>query len=477
MYPQCSLADLIGSVGRTYRAMNIRVVAVREGDSWINFMTVVRLTYEEPNDIEKRLREKEELLTPEFQIFLRCRPFSAWDTFCREVSSGIIALDDRQFSLQKGIDLLSTQETLRQLDSDIRVCDTAPWSAFYVKNGAHEARMLMDGKFARAVSPFGYANAYEAINDFCDVNVEFGSRAGYDFCLYAPVFARVSTCRIVPSDGELVAEVESHPNLGDISTTAVIRDRNSNTGAPPKARIRITDFTSAKTDEPLEVSTGKAQIPDNVSLDDVLEIRLNLPQLGQIYQWANVIRQIVPPSDRNILFEALKCFCPEAELKRLLEQAMLIKAHKLKGSAAFEMHVGWLLGLFGLSTIVLGEYEHLVVPGASVRLGSLDILAAHQKSKLLLLVGCSFAAPTEQDFANLVGIRERLVREVFANTGVRIIPVFFSAAVGCLPYREDASVGFIPVIDADRTALFLELLEQGGEPRFFDFIANPQYGE
>jgi len=126
MYPQCSLADLIGSVGRTYRAMDIRVVAVREGDSWINFMTVVRLTYEEPNDIEKRLREKEELLTPEFQIFLRCRPFSAWDTFCREVSSGIIALDDRQFGLQKGIDLLSTQETLRQLDSDIRVCDTDP---------------------------------------------------------------------------------------------------------------------------------------------------------------------------------------------------------------------------------------------------------------------------------------------------------------------------------------------------------------
>ncbi|MGH9685537.1 MAG: hypothetical protein ACRD5K_00405 [Candidatus Acidiferrales bacterium] len=486
MEPRCSLAELIELVGCTYKAMDFRTVALREVDkdkkeSWKNFMTVVRLTWEEPEHVERRLREKQQEFEPdktaELQIILGCRPFSEWGALCGEISSAAVVHSGRTFWLQQSINLPAIEETVRQFDHDIRTPHETPWSALCIKHGVHDAGMLTHQKFARAVSGLGYSNPYEAINALCEINVEFGSRAGFDFCLYAPIFARVSNCGMVPSTCAFLPEMEKHQALNEIQAIAVLRDPYANTASPPKVRTAISDWTPAKTDGCLEISTGKVQVPENLASTDVLEIRLNLHPLGQIHQWSYVVRQLTPAKERNILLEALKSFCPESEIKRLLLQAEEVEAKKLKPSAAFEKHVGWLLSLFGLSAIVLGEYEHLKAPGTSVRVGSVDILAAHQKSKLLLLVGCSFAAPSEHDFSNLVAVRERLQRGAFADTTVRILPVFFTAALSCDPYREDTSVGYIPVIDVDRTARFLELLEQGQELRFFDFVANPQYGE
>jgi len=483
MQPRCALAELIGVVGCTYKAMDIRTVAVRDNErkeAWKNFMTVVRLTYEEPGDVATRLRAKEQEFEPvqtaDLRIILGCRPFSEWEAFCREISSTVVVHGDLKVCLQQSINLLAMEETIRHFDHDMRTSDGAPWSALHIKLGTHDVGMLTDQKFARQVSSLGYSNPYEPINALCEVNVEFGSRAGFDICVYAPIFARISNCRMAPSDGMFLPEIERHPKLNEIRASAVLRDRNANSGSLPKSQISISDLSPVETGGPLETLRGKAKVPDNTALTDVLEVRLNLPQLGQIYQWSYEVRQLIPASERNILLEALKSFCPKPELDRLLLRAPDVKSQRRKQSAAFEMHVGWFLGLVGLSTIVLGEYEHMTAPETSVRLGSVDILAAHQKSKLLLLVGCSFAAPTEEDFANLVSIRERLQRGVFADTDVRLLPVFFTAALGCEPYREDASLGFIPVIDGDRMGHFLGLLEQGQELRFFDFIAHPQFG-
>lgn len=486
MEPRCSLAELIELVGCTYKAMDIRTVAVREVDSekreaWKNFMTVVRLTYEEPGQVATRLRAKEQEFEPvktsDLRIVLGFRPFSEWEAFCREVSSGVIVHGDLKVWLQQSINLLAMEETIRHFDHDIRTLDGAPWSALHIKQGTHDAGMLTDQKFARQVSPLGYSNPYEAINALCEVNVESGSRAGHDFCIYAPIFARVSNCRMVPSDGLFLPEIQRHPKLDGIRATAVLRDRNAHSGSQPRPQISIFDLIPVETGGLLETLMGKAKVPDNTALTDVLEIRLNLPALGQIHEWSYEVRQLIPASERNVLFEALKSFCPESKIKSLLLDPQKFEGKKLKQSAAFERHVAWFLSLLGLSAIVLDEYEHLKAPGTKVSHGSVDVLAAHQKSKLLLIVGCSLAAPTEVDFANLLSVRERLQRGAFENTGVRILPVFFTAALGCEPYREDGSMGYIPVIDGDRAAQFLELLEQGRESRIFDFIANPQYSE
>jgi hypothetical protein len=133
--------------------------------------------------------------------------------------------------------------------------------------------------------------------------------------------------------------------------------------------------------------------------------------------------------------------------------------------------------MFGLSTVVLGEYERLLAPDTAVQRASIDILAANQQSKLLLIVSCTLNSPKEEDIGNLRYAREILAREVFAGTGVRVIPMLFTSSMGCPSYyKSEDHFDSIPAIDADGTAILLELLKSGQERRFFEFLANPTLG-
>ena len=65
------------------------------------------------------------------------------------------------------------------------------------------------------------------------------------------------------------------------------------------------------------------------------------------------------------------------------------KPPKLKVSVGFELRMAWLLGLVGLSAVILGEYENIIAPATGVHRGSVDILAASQRGGALLLVTCT----------------------------------------------------------------------------------------
>ena len=54
MHPVTALID---AVGGSYGAMDIRSVAIREGESWLNGMAVVRLTYEDVDSAKTRIRK------------------------------------------------------------------------------------------------------------------------------------------------------------------------------------------------------------------------------------------------------------------------------------------------------------------------------------------------------------------------------------------------------------------------------------
>jgi hypothetical protein len=163
------------------------------------------------------------------------------------------------------------------------------------------------------------------------------------------------------------------------------------------------------------------------------------------------------------------------KLEGLLTKPHEVKARRLAQGAAFELHVAWLLALYGFSTIVLGEYEHLFAEGTSVERGSVDVLAVHPDGKALIVVGCTIAAPEERDVGNLINLSEILAREVFHGTGVSVLPLLFTAAHGCDPYRElDGGFRLISIIDADRLGALLALIRQGQKERFFQHLQNPE---
>jgi len=107
----------------------------------------------------------------------------------------------------------------------------------------------------------------------------------------------------------------------------------------------------------------------------------------------------------------------------------------------------------------------------------IGILAADQRSRLLFIVSCSLNPPKEDDISNLRYAREILAREVFSDTGVRVIPVAFTSAMGCPLYsKSEDHFDAVPIIDADSMETLLEFLESGQEDRLFQFLENPTLG-
>ena len=46
--------ELVAAVGATYRAIDIRSVAIRKAESWVNVMGAIRLTYEDVGTAKAR---------------------------------------------------------------------------------------------------------------------------------------------------------------------------------------------------------------------------------------------------------------------------------------------------------------------------------------------------------------------------------------------------------------------------------------
>src|SRR5262249_36228033 len=139
---------------------------------------------------------------------------------------------------------------------------------------------------------------------------------------------------------------------------------------------------------------SSVQIRDLDVDDDWLEVRLVHPMLGEVKKHSNYARMFVSPVERNILLEAVvQHFCRGKTLQQLRSDAFNVPSKKLKTSAAFELHVSWILGMFGLSTVVLGDYEHILASDTKLQRASIDILAANQRSRLLLLVSCTLNPP------------------------------------------------------------------------------------
>ena len=107
---------------------------------------------------------------------------------------------------------------------------------------------------------------------------------------------------------------------------------------------------------------------------------------------------------------------------------------------------------------------------------SIDILAANQRSKSLLIVSCTLNPPKPEDISNLRYAREILARGIFSETGVRVTPILFTSSVSGSAHYQSEDYNMVPVVDADDVAILLELLRSGQERRFFEFLGNPTFG-
>lgn len=475
-----TVAELLSAVGDTYKAIDIRCAGIREADSWINVMAVVRFTYEDVETAKARIAKLAQdfpsVQTELLRINTDVRPFSEWPEFRAEVETyGVLRVGNHQFKLRKRPDLQQAGGYFQPGYSEIRSFDGRTWPELRIKVDPGGLNPIAEGRFNKEVHLLGYADVFEAVNGLCELNVS-PQNTGSDFSMCVPVFATILGIRVNTKEKRIEVDIERHSGFSDLWAMVCLRGPSTLVDEPFRQQKTISNFKN-EAEGQIVSAKGSVQFED-LNTEGWLQVRLLHPKVGEVKRDENYVRMFIPPPERNILLEAIKLFCDDAELDNLLIRAYDAKPPRLNESAGFELHVAWLLGMFGFSTAVLGHYEHIVAPNTKVRRATVDILAASQRGRCLLAVACTLTAPKTEDFGTLRNARDILVREVFAGTGVRIIPVLFTSATGCPSYdRAEGSFDAVPIMDADQIQKALNLLRTGQEQSFLSYLGNPTFGE
>jgi hypothetical protein len=93
-----------------------------------------------------------------------------------------------------------------------------------------------------------------------------------------------------------------------------------------------------------------------------------------------------------------------------------------------------------------------------------------------MVIACTLNAPKEEDFHNLLNIRDILQSEAFAETPQRILPAVFTAVRNFPgewgresdnPFSQQDS---IPVLDASRMDAALDYLSERTEEKFWSLL-------
>ena len=474
--------QLISAVGATYRAIDIRSVAICKDNSWLNVLAAIRFTYEDVDTAKARLARLSKRFPPVQTALLRIdscvRPFSEWPDLRSELAlRGVLRFGDLEFQLRQRPDFVQPGY-IQWGYSRLRPFDNHKWPEMTKDFDIGGNNPLIDGQLNREAHLLGYGDVFEAANALCEVNVSLHQDRGCDLSISFPVFADISTIRVDTPEKRINVEVQRHRAFSDTRVMACVRGRTVLADAPFREQMNLSELGTNESQAEIVSAQGSVEIEDLDLDNDWLELRLIHPKLGEVKKESNYARMFIPPSERNLLLEAVvQQFCKGATLNDLLASAYNVPPKKLKPSAAFELHVSWLLGMFGLSTVILGEYEKILAPDTKFERASIDILAASQRSRLLLIVACTLNPPKPEDVNNLRYAREILEREVFAKTGVRIIPILFTSSLGGpSSYQSEDHLDWVPVFDSDSIPILLEHLRSSQESRFFEFLANPSIG-
>src|SRR6266849_9001179 len=297
-----SAGEMIKMFGATYRTLDIRSAAVKQGDKWANVYAVIRLTYEQPAVAAERLRRLERdhgaVRTESFRILLGLRPFSELGEFWEDLALGRLCVGGEEVRLAKPLGVILEQERAYLHDnySEIRPFDSCRWPVAHYRLVPYGSSMLIDDALAREAARLGYSDADEAANLLCEINIRAGQSNGHHFWLSAPVFASIQDVRASLKERRMEVSILRHRKLSTLKGMAIYSRPRTFAGEPPKFRVSIEKFSDGGGTADLHSASASVRLL-KVGEDDSVEVKLLQPDLGELHSrvsWS--FRELLRPS-------------------------------------------------------------------------------------------------------------------------------------------------------------------------------------
>lgn len=474
MFVPLSVDEVYRNLRATYKSIDLRVAAVRDGANWRNGLAVVRLRSEEPRTVERRLKELEQssgrVDTPSFSIRLVARPISEWKMLLRGSRAGVLNVGGFEVELAEPLKLEGLIGHVGSGYNDLYPPREWKWRWPFVRVAAGQnSALITDSEhLSRAVFPLGYSSAREAVESLCQVSL--GSVPQHGFHLYLPIFSMISDMLVPRHLGSLYVFVARHKKAPDTRLCAYVGSRESRLTVTPPEKIPL-ELEYKRALPPYEITMASCGVKALENTSEI-EARLVSPNLGELHSYRGIAKQFFPTDDRNPLYSALCRFCSYTELERLVTRPHEDQPRALRAQGKFEQHISWLLNCLGLTAVVLGQYERLKARKTNVELGSVDILAYHSRAHLLLLVGCTLGRPKEEDLSNLLNVAAVLRNEAFKEGSCQVRALLVTGTEDSPKYwKPSGSNGdTIPILNQQSLKQILKLIVEDREEDFLELL-------
>lgn len=450
-----TVSEVVEAFSSAFKSVDLRIVAVRPEDQWINVITSMFLSSKSEGEVKSVQQQAKDKLpsTNKFRILLACYPFKSLPRLFTQFEKGEIqayripikfreidlsALKVDQFTFHgRAPDYLRQNEEWSLVGSRADAAkDDAIWRIVDSQNG--HARLQ------------GYKDIYDLIKEMLRIR-DFKRGTPRALSIGIPIPARIAGVSFVGSsikiktkkvfgltDLQFNLSIERwypRPNRYECvwRTTGLVEKCKR-----PSTRefchvtnsIKLSDLKSHDT---VEVELIHRLIP-TLSLDDT---RLTAP--------------LQKPSEP--FAKTLFSFCSSDVFRnRLLNPEQMKKPDKV-----FEDAVAWLLSLIGFSVAQLGRFEILSVPDTRYQIGSIDMIA-HRENECILLVDCDTSIPDEKKIRSMMSVEDHFGFIQDEHRRPDIVSVIFSPA-DCTGISTDDQA--IKIVDRQRIIRIFEEAMKG----------------
>ena len=399
-----TISDVVEAFSSSLKSVDLRVVAVKPKDDWINVITSMFLhckLQEETKSEQQQVKDKLPKNTSNFRILLGCFPFEMLPHVFERFKSGEIMIRRMPIKFAE-IDPYELRvdpylpHYLREMKEWKLVGSQADqekessmWEIVDRQNG--HARLL------------GYKDIYQLISETLRTR-DFSRGRPRGLVIGIPMPARIAS---VSLDGSsLKIKTKKDFSLKNLQLNLSLERVNPRTRRyePIWRRTELVEKSKRPPTREISYVTKSIQL-SNLRPHDSIEVELiqrQVPTLDMDRTHLNVpLENPVEP-----FATALNAFCSlEIFRERLLDPERCVEG-RTKPNTIFENAVSWLLSLIGFSILPLGRrFEKLKIPETGYEVGSADIIA-YRENECLLLVDCDTSIPDEKKIRFMKAVRD-----------------------------------------------------------------------
>ena len=481
-----TLPQLLERQRGVVKSIDLRAIAVREGEAWHNGVTVIRFSAHEKERVRRdqaQLRARlTDTATEDMQVVLEAFDIGYLDTLRQQLQTRLLVLGDCRIQFEQNVDILGGSGFF-----PYRYPISTPsggWPALECRFPSGSYHLNTEAA-AMAAQQVGFPDARALAREIMEFNVDRDEQLG--LLVHLPFWATVRTWGV--QGNVLTVLVEAHRELTDLalrvfitgsrSQSLIFQDSADLSGTEWKAiegelvgtsrEFSVEGVMERVRAEPTSIFGGEPRADLKLVLAHGHQSPLN------VYEEDGPLEYRGPAGPVELLCRVLALFCPEDRLMdQLLEPGSVKRQPRVHPQDVFERGIYWLLTACGFQTILLEECEILRDRETRMVLGTLDALAWLREKSTLLLVACTLGLPKANELDTLNEVKLILRREVPELGELDVRPVVFCRREEVTSTRADAEkVGVVVLGVADLEALW-ELAKRGDQDGILSILSVPE---